>query len=66
MFVSSEDWIHRLLSEPEEKELLDAVLKQHKMLMPEEICAAYVEQAKHIGVEDVMEEQQEEEHNENN
>lgn len=66
MFVSSEDWIHRLLSEPEEKELLDAVLKQRKMLMPEEICAAYVEQAKQLEVEDIIEDQQEEKNNENN
>ena len=63
MFVSSEQWIHKLLSEPEEQELLKLVLEHRKMLMPEEICAAYVEQAKHI--EDVMEEQQEEESNEN-
>lgn len=63
MFVSSEQWIHKLLSEPEEQELLKLVLEHRKMLMPEEICAAYVEQAKHI--EDIMEEQQEEESNEN-
>ena len=65
MFVSSEDWIHRLLSEPEEQELLDSVLKQRKMLMPNEICEAYVEQAKSIDAPDLME-QQEEESNENN
>ena len=36
------------------------------MLMPEEICAAYVEQAKQLEAEDIIEDQQEEKHNENN
>ena len=65
MFVSSEDWIRRLLSAPEEQDMLNSVLKHRKLLMPEEICAAYVQQAKEVDAVDIME-QQEEESNENN
>ena len=65
MFVSSEDWIRRLLSEPNEQELLNSVLEHKKLMMPEEICAAYVQQAQEMEAVDIME-QQEEELNENN
>lgn len=60
MFVSSEDWIRRLLSDPEEKGLLDAVLEHRKMLMPEEICAEYVRQAKELETPDLMEDNKDE------
>lgn len=63
MFVCSEEWIKQLLSEPDEQEMLSSVLEHRKLLMPEEICAAYVDQARK---EEDINEVQEKEQNENN
>lgn len=35
MFLASEDWIRRFLADPKDKEILEEVLKERRILMPD-------------------------------
>lgn len=48
MFVAREEWVKQMVSEPDEKELLDNVLKERVMLMPSEVVEDIVKEASKV------------------
>lgn len=42
MFLASEDWLRRFLSEPQDKEILELALKERRILMPDTLVEQIV------------------------
>lgn len=61
MLLAPESFIEALLSQPDEQELKKRVLESRKLIMPEEVCVYYVEEAKKNGASDMIEDEVKEE-----
>lgn len=67
MFVAREEWVKQMVSEPEEKELLENVLAERVMLMPSQIVEDIVhEAAKAEEIPCILDEEEGENSDENN